>query len=657
MDFSNYPYSRETLINIYENLIIPRIIEEKMLILLRQGKVGKWFSGIGQEAVSVGLTMALEQDEYVLPLHRNLGVFTSRKIPFKKLFAQWQGKKSGFTKGRDRSFHFGSQEHHVIGMISHLGAMLGVANGISTSYLIDNRQKITAVFSGDGGASEGDFHEALNVAAVWKLPVLFVLENNGYALSTSSKEQFACKQFIDKGIGYGMEAVQVDGNNVLDVYSKVSELSVSMRENPRPILLECLTFRMRGHEEASGIKYVPKDLTASWAEKDPILNYEKYLIDQNIITQEWISERKKEILLGIEKDLDDVFEEEEIIPNITEETQDIYAPEIINHVKPAGTTRELRLVDALREGLDQAMEKHETLVLMGQDIADYGGVFKITDGFLDKYGKGRVRNTPITESSILGAGYGLSIAGKKAMVEMQFSDFVSCGINQITNNLAKSYYRWGQEADVVIRMPTGAGVQAGPFHSQSTEAWFYTIPGLKIYYPSNPHDAKGLLATAFESKNPVMFFEHKYLYRSVKGEVPEAYYTLEEGQAAIHDYGDEALIITYGWGVHKAIEIVKEQNSKATVIDLRTLQPWDKNAIYEQVKRCNKVLLLTEDTLTGSIIHDIASHIAHDCFQHLDAPIKTIGSLDTPVPMAKNLEDLFLPWERFEKALKDLLAY
>ena len=657
MDYTKYPYTSQELRTIYNKLAYPRIIEEKMLILLRQGKVGKWFSGIGQEAVSVGITHALHPDEYILPLHRNLGVFTGRNIPFAKLFAQWQGKASGFTKGRDRSFHFGTNEHHIVGMISHLGAMLGVANGISTAHLLNKNKKISAVFSGDGGASEGDFHEALNVAAVWKLPVLFVLENNGYGLSTPSNEQFACKQFIDKGIGYGMEAVQVDGNNILEVYDTVKNLAESMRENPRPVLLECMTFRMRGHEEASGTKYVPKELTEHWAVKDPIANYESYLKEKGIIDEEYIADFKAETIKNIDADLEKVFLEPEIDADLDTELTDMYAKHVHVAVNADGPTEEMRLVDAVSQGLELCMEKFPDLIIMGQDVAEYGGVFKITDGFLDKFGKDRVRNTPITESSILGAGYGLAIAGKKAVVEMQFADFVSCGINQIANNLAKSHYRWGQAADVVVRMPSGAGAQAGPFHSQSNEAWFYKTPGLKIYYPSNAYDAKGLLASAIENPNPVMFFEHKHLYRSVKGEVPVAYYNIPEGQAAVHNHGSDAVIITYGWGVHVALEIVSKLNAKVTVVDLRTLVPWDKETVYNEVKRCNKVLMLTEDTITGSIIHDLASAISHDCFSSLDAPVKTLGSIDTAVPMVKNLEDQFLPWKRLESTLQELLNY
>lgn len=692
MIFKRKKLTDNQLLHLYKALIRPRIIEERMLVLLRQGRIGKWFSGIGQEAISVGVTEALKSDEYILPLHRNLGVFTSRNISDQKLFAQWQGKKSGFTKGRDRSFHFGTREHHIVGMISHLGAMLGVANGIALADLLDKKSSVTLVFSGDGGASEGDFHEALNVAAVWQLPVIFLIENNGYGLSTPSNEQFRCAQFIDKGIGYGMEAIQVDGNNILDVFNTVSELAESIRSNPRPVLLEAITFRMRGHEEASGVKYVPKDLFEIWGQKDPVTNYERYLIQQGILNEQLISKIRKEILDTLNEGIETVFLEPEVEPDLAEEINDVYAPvsntptpvsnpefsspekqetliesdsahsNTLNHTanpefSSSENGKEIRLIDAVNQALEIALDKHPNLVLMGQDIAEYGGAFKATEGLVQKFGKERVRNTPITESSILGAALGLAIKNKKAMVEMQFSDFVTCGFNQIVNNLAKNYYRWGVAADVVVRMPTGAGVQAGPFHSQSTEAWFYHVPGLKIYYPSNAADAKGLLLKAFEDPNPVLFFEHKVIYRNYQCMVPNGYYTLEEGKAAVHDFGDQAVIITYGWAVHKALEHIQSEKISATVVDLRTLMPWDKETVMEQVKRCNKVLVLTEDTLTGSISSDIAAWIQENAFQHLDAPVMRVGGLDTPIPLSKTLEDQFLPWNRMKEVLEKLLKY
>jgi 2-oxoisovalerate dehydrogenase E1 component len=591
-------------------------------------------------------------------MHRNLGVFTGRGMKLSQLFAQFQGKASGFSKGRERSFHFGSKEHHIVGMISHLGPQMGIADGIALSHLLKTENKVTAVFTGDGGSSEGDFHESINVAAVWNLPVIFIVENNGYGLSTPSLEQFKCKQFIDKAIGYGIEGVQIDGNNLLEVYNKVLELAEDLRQNPRPILLECITFRMRGHEEASGTKYVPKELFELWGQKDPLDNYANWLKEQGVLTAEIEEGYRKEIKAEIEQAIEIAFGEPEIVPNTALELADIYAPNTSQPTVASGPVTNKRLINAVSDGLKMAMEKHPNLVLMGQDIAEYGGVFKVTEGFVEVFGKERVRNTPLCESAILGAGLGLSIAGMKAMVEMQFADFVTCGFNQIVNNLAKSYWRWGQNADVVVRMPTGAGVGAGPFHSQSNEAWFFHVPGLKILFPSNPEDAKGLLLAAFEDPNPVLFFEHKALYRSIAGDVPDGYYTVPIGKAKLLKEGNQVSIITYGFGVHWAKEVLEKHSSiSADLIDLRSLLPFDKDAIEQSVKKTGRAIVLHEDTLTGGIGGELAAWINEQCFQHLDAPVVRSGSLDTPVPFNMALEQNFLPKERFEKQLLDILTY
>jgi 2-oxoisovalerate dehydrogenase E1 component len=659
MKFARKKYSDDTLRQLYESLLRPRLIEEKMLILLRQNKISKWFSGIGQEAISVGITAALDKDEYILPMHRNLGVFTGREMPFEKLFAQWQGTMSGYTKGRDRSFHFGTNEHHIVGMISHLGPQNGVADGIALATKLKQENKVTVVFNGDGGTSEGDFHESINVAAVWDLPVIFVIENNGYGLSTPSNEQFRCKQFIDKAIGYGIEGVQVDGNNVLEVYDTVKNLADSLRKKPRPILLECITFRMRGHEEASGTKYVPKELMETWAKKDPLENYEQYLLKEKVIDQKSVDSLRKKIKKEIDEGLAVAFEETYPEASTELEMNDVYAPFAQQVVSPASEKKsEKRFIDAISDGLRQSMEKHDNLVLMGQDIADYGGVFKITEGFVKQFGKDRVRNTPLCESAIVGTGLGLSIKGMKAMVEMQFADFVTEGFNQIVNNLAKIHWRWGQCADVVVRMPTGAGTAAGPFHSQSNEAWFFHTPGLKIVYPSNPYDAKGLLCAALEDPNPYMYFEHKLLYRSVKEEIPDDYYTVEIGKAKLVSEGSDLSIITYGMGVHWAKEILSSiPEVNADVLDLRTLLPWDKEAVEQTVKKTNRVLILHEDTLTGGIGAEISAWINENCFQHLDAPVMRVASLDTAIPFAPTLENNFLPKVRLKGKIEELLKY
>lgn len=659
MQFDRSGLDNDKLIALYTELVRPRMIEEKMLVLLRQGRISKWFSGIGQEAIAVGATMALDADEYIMPLHRNLGVFTARKMPFDKLFMQWQGKKEGFSKARERSFHFGANEYHICGMISHLGPQLAIADGIALTHKLKKENKVSVAFSGDGGTSEGDFHEALNVAAVWGLPVIFIIENNGYGLSTPVNEQFVCRQLADRALGYGMAGITIDGNNILEVYKTITEARQYCIREQKPILIECMTFRMRGHEEASGVKYVPKELFEEWGKKDPVANFEAYLLEKSILSHYIIKEIRDKIQQEIEEGLATGFAAAPVVADTTEEMNDVYAPGAVATVAPASSAKtEKKFIQAISDGLRQCMEKHSNLVLMGQDIAEYGGAFKVTEGFVDKFGKERVRNTPLCESAIVGTALGLSIKGYKAMMEMQFADFVTVGFNQIVNNLAKIHYRWGQQADVVVRMPTGGGVGAGPFHSQSNEAWFTHVAGLKVVYPSTPEDAKGLLIASIEDPNPVMFFEHKALYRSISGLVPDDYYTIEIGKARHVQQGEDISIITYGSGVHWATDYATQHpDVSIDILDLRTLLPLDYDAIRAAVERTGKVLLLHEDTLFGGIGGELAAWISENCFESLDAPIMRCASLDTPVPFAIELEQNFLAKSRLHQTVQKLMAY
>lgn len=631
---------------VHRALLRPRLIEERMLILLRQGRLSKWFAGVGQEAVAVGATRALRPDDWILPMHRNLGVFTERGVPLDRLLRQLLGRAGGFTAGRDRSFHFGALEHHIVGMISHLGAMLPVACGLALAAQLAGEDRIALAFTGDGATSEGDVHEAMNLAAVWRLPVVFLVENNQYGLSTPVDEQYACARLADRALGYGMPGEQIDGNDVLAVQRAVATAAERARRGEGPTLIECMTFRMRGHEEASGTAYVPDALFATWAQKDPI---QRIARERGVDEAAFADEESARICATADAALDAPLPASTVAAELAAVEAPRPAP-----VAPGATAREMRYVDALADALAVQMAHDPRTVLLGQDIAEYGGVFKITAGLVERFGRARVRNTPIIESAALGAALGLALADQRPMVEIQFADFITCGFNQIVNNLAKTHYRWGASVPVVIRAPHGGGVGAGPFHSQSVEGWFTQVPGLTVLAPATPADAKGLLLAAFADPNPVLLLEHKKLYRSVRGAVPEGYYTTPIGQAAIVRPGSAATVITYGVGVHWALAAARED---VEVIDLRTLLPWDRETVLKSVRKTGKALVLHEAPRTGGFGGELAAEIGEMAFEWLDAPVMRLGALDTPVPFSPALEALHSPAERLNAALERLLAY
>ena len=656
--------SAERLKDLHRDLLLPRLVEEKMLVLLRQGKLSKWFSGMGQEAIAVGVARALRPDDWILPMHRNLGVFTVRGLDLVTLFRQLFGKDGGFTKGRDRSFHFGVLEKKIVGMISHLGAMLPVADGLALAAQLKGTRQVAATFTGDGATSEGDFHEAVNLAAVWRLPVLFVIENNQYGLSTPVSEQYACRELADKGLGYGVPGVVVDGNDLLAVLRSVERAADRARRGDGPTLLEFKTFRMRGHEEASGTAYVPKPLLEEWGGKDPVGRFEATLLEGRVMSEAEMQAMRSALKSLVDEAVDEALATSVPVSTAERELADVFAspPQSPRSATEpdAAAAPELRYVDAVSDGLRLVMRGDPRVVLLGQDIAEYGGVFKVTEGFVEEFGKQRVRNTPIIESGAVGAALGLALDGFRPMVEMQFGDFITCGFNQVVNNLAKTHYRWGAPVPVVLRVPVGGGMGAGPFHSQNVEAWFTHVAGLKVVAPATPYDAKGLLVSAFEDGNPVLYLEHKFLYRSARGRVPAQLYGVPIGRARIVRPGRDATVVTYGVGLQWALEAAEAlaaEGREVEVVDLRSLIPWDQEAVLGSVRRTGRALVLHEAPLTGGFGAEVAAVISREAFEWLDAPVARLGGLDIPIPFSKALEEVFMPRARLLAGLRELLAY
>ncbi len=646
---------------LYRALILPRTIEEKMLRLIRQSRLSKWFSGFGQEAIAVGCASALRDDDFLLPMHRNLGIWTTRKVPLERLFCQLMGRTGGFTNGRDRTFHFGLPDKHIVGMISHLAAMLPVACGLGLSAKLDGSDQVALALVGEGSTREGDFHEALNLAAVWKLPVIFVIENNKYGLSTPTSEAFIGKSFAAAAAGYGMPGKRVDGNDILAVINAVREAATLARSGEGPTLLEMKTFRMRGHEEASGTKYVPKTLMEEWAKKDPVTRFERRLMREGIYKREELDAIKEKTRVSVEEIAEFVLKQPFVQSTLEREKADVFAPATVPSINGNAKTEKIRFIDAIKQSLFQAMQDNDRTLILGQDIAEYGGVFKVTEGFLEAFGRDRVRNTPIIESGAIGASLGLALNGHVPIIEIQYADFISCGFNQIVNNLATTHYRWGAKVPVTIRAPFGGHIGAGPFHSQSLEAWFCHVPGLKVVVPATPHDAKGLLQAAINDPNPVLFLEHKKLYRSLKGEVPVNRYEIPLGMAKVVAEGADLTIVTYGIGVQWALEQVEAFGSKGVsieVVDLRTLVPWDKQTVLESVRKTNRVIVLHEAAMTGGFGAELAATVAQEAFDYLDAPPVRVAAEDLPVPFSESLEkDIYSPLPRLVPAIEKLLAF
>ena len=646
---------------LYRALRLPRAVEDKMLRLIRQNRISKWFSGYGQEAIAVGCAWALEDRDWLLPMHRNLGVWTTRGVPLRPLFCQMMGREGGFTKGRDRTFHFGTVEHRVVGMISHLAAMLPVADGLGLAAQLRGEDAVAVAFTGEGATREGDFHEALNLAAVWSLPVVFVVENNGYGLSTPTDAAVPVEDIADAAHGYGMAGGVVDGNDVESVIANVKKAVARARAGWGPTLLEMKTFRVRGHEEASGTKYVPADLIAEWEGRDPVAGFRARLVERGADAAA-LDAVDREVEAEVEEVAEWALKQPPVGGTAEGEAADLFsAPPVPAATPPApegGAVEEKRFIDALSDGLRNAFDADDTTLLMGQDVAEYGGVFKVTEGFVDRYGPDRVRNTPIIESGALGCALGLALDGFRPVVEMQYADFVTCGFNQIVNNLATTHYRWGAPVPVTVRLPFGGGIGAGPFHSQSPEAWFCHVPGLKVVVPATPADAKGLMRAAIADPNPVLVFEHKLLYRSLKGDVPTADYATPLGEARVARAGRDLTVVTWGVGVRWALDLAAEHEADLEVVDLRTLVPWDREAVLASVEKTGRLVVVHEAGRTGGFGAEVAAEVAEAAFSYLDAPPVRVGAADLPVPFSKALEsDVYSARARLGGAVDRALAF
>lgn len=652
--------SRKLLHEFYRFMLLTRRFEARISALGKEGKlVGGFFSSLGQEAISVGTTLALKPEDWVAPMIRNIGTVLVRGYTPAELFSQFLARRGGPNRGKDSNLHFGDPAHGVVGCISHLGPLVPIMTGVAMAGRMRGQGRVTMTYLGEGGCSVGDFHEGLNLAAVQKAPFVLVVENNGWSYSTPLESQTLVKDIASRAVGYGIRGLIGDGNDVVEVWKLTRRAVEDARAGGGPQLLEFKTFRRKGHAEHDDAKYVPREQVEAWTARDPIDRFEAWLRDHGKMTD---AERR-----AIHGQIDRELAEGERIaaadrpPDPAEAIRGVYADDAIvavtpwarregdpvtaepTEVVPPDAGGDVTYLEAIRRALFEEMERDDRVFCIGEDIGSYGGAFRVTQGLLEKFGAARVIDTPIAESATVGAALGAALAGMRPVVEFQFIDFISCAFNMIVQFVAKMRWRTGQAAPMVLRGPCGAGVHAGPFHSQTPEMWFVHTPGLKVVMPATPADARGLLKAAIRDDDPVVFLEHKYLYRRIKGSLPGGEGIVPIGRAALRAEGDDLTIVTYGAMVHTVMAALPDLGLSAEVIDLRTLCPLDRGAVVRSVRKTHKLMIVHEDTRTGGIAGEIAAVVNEEAFDALDGPIVRVTAPDAPVPFSPNLEEAFLP--------------
>lgn len=685
----------------YAYMKLARDFDARFENLLLTGRVSKWYSEVGNEATTVPAGLALEPGDALCTLHRDLGAILAvyldagRIFPgfdfgavdpqkpepvaiLRRLACQLLGKGDGFSQGVERSFHYGylapDEDILHVGMISHLGSMIPVAAGCAFAFQQDGSDRVAINFIGEGGTSTGDFHEGLNMAAVWKLPLILVIENNRYAFSTPADLQYAAEKLSDRGVGYGIAAGTVDGNDP-DAMAEAYDRAVARaRRGDGPTLIEAMLGRMRGHSEGDdSLKVVPKEDLERYVAADPVPGYRRRILDEGVADEATVERLEQRVKDLVEEAIGQALEASP--PTAETARRAVFAP--VPEPSPVGPSasgpvsetmledaRESTYVEAVTRALWEEMERDEKVVLLGQDIGVFEGAFRVTRGFHERWPH-RVFDTPIAESGTIGIAVGASLLGYRPVVEMQFADFVSCGFNQLVNVAAKLFYRWQIPCPLVVRLPSGGGAGAGPFHSQNPEGWFAHTGGLKVVCPATAHDALGLLKASIRDPNPVLFFEHKFLYRRIKEKLTSAPGETDGvgrlGEAAIRREGTDLTLVAYGASVWAALDAARELETEgisAEVVDLRTLVPFDEETVLASVKKTSRVLIVHEDQLTAGFGAEVAARVADGGFTDLDAPVRRVAYPDRPSPFAKALEQELLPGkDKVLAAARELMSF